>query len=234
MSEAALLEVIVDSAQDARAAEGGGADRLEVVSAMGQGGLTPEAAIVSDVAESVSIPVRAMLRSDPGFRAEAGEIEELLDAAAELISAGAGGFVLGFVDFEDSIDVEATVRLAKGLEGKPWTFHRAIDHTRDTHRALAELAPLAQVGCDTVLAAGSPEGVGDGLATLTDLAGASSHGGGPGLMAGGGLRHEHVRPLAAAGVRRFHIGTGARRVANPAVDPERVARWREAIDLATS
>ena len=51
-----LLEVIVTSVDEARAAEEGGADRLELLRDLDVEGLTPVLALVEDVLASVTIP----------------------------------------------------------------------------------------------------------------------------------------------------------------------------------
>lgn len=61
-SKQPLLEVIAVNAADARAAEAGGADRIELVCAMSEGGLTPSFGIIEQVVSSVSIPVYVMIR----------------------------------------------------------------------------------------------------------------------------------------------------------------------------
>src|SRR5690625_6277346 len=56
------IEVIVQNGAEAIAAERLGADRLELVSAIQEGGLTPSYGTIKQVLESVSIPVYIMVR----------------------------------------------------------------------------------------------------------------------------------------------------------------------------
>jgi copper homeostasis protein len=114
----------------------------------------------------------------------------------------------------------------------PWTFHRAIDACPaldDAWRVLAEL------GCDQVLTAGSPQGLKEGLSAVVRRAQDA-----PEIrtkiMAGGGLLATHVPPLARAGVRSFHIGSSARPGGNFSahVAPERVQAWRALIDASVT
>ena len=69
------LEVIATSADDAVAAEEGGADRLELVTDLARGGMTPSLDVLDGVLAAVKVPVRVMLReseahevSDPATR----------------------------------------------------------------------------------------------------------------------------------------------------------------------
>ncbi len=85
------------------------------------------------------------------------------------------------------------------------------------------------LGPDTVLTAGAPGGVDDGLADLRELA-ARQDIDGVTLLVGGGLREEHVPDLRACGARAFHIGTGAR--ADGSVRAQRVRTWRDLLATA--
>ncbi|HTH37337.1 MAG TPA: copper homeostasis protein CutC, partial [Pyrinomonadaceae bacterium] len=61
-NEQFVLEVIACSVEDAVNAEKGGADRLEVIRAIEHGGYTPPLDLVREIQDSVSLPLRVMLR----------------------------------------------------------------------------------------------------------------------------------------------------------------------------
>ncbi|MEC3978543.1 copper homeostasis protein CutC [Amycolatopsis sp. H20-H5] len=220
-SKTGLLEVIALGAADAERAQAGGADRLELVADMAQDGLTPAPEVVRDVLSATDLPVRIMLRDNGSFAA--GDLEGLRKEAVRLREAGAREFVFGFLDADSEIDVESVRTLADELGGLPWTFHRAIDRTRDPLRAYGQLAEL---GCDTVLAAGHPSGVGSGLSVLQEFVRRP----GPQLLVGGGLRAEQVHLLRAGGVRAFHVGSAVRPGGwESDVDIDAVRRWVELV-----
>ncbi|MET7419525.1 copper homeostasis protein CutC [Dactylosporangium sp. NPDC005555] len=196
-----LLEVIALDATDARHARDGGADRLELVSDMAAAGLSPAPSTVAAVRAATDLPVRVMLRTRADFTA--GDLGPLRRTAKDLRAAGATEFVLGFLTPAATVDLPAVLELLAVLDGAPWTFHRAIDHTTDRPAAWAALTGLP--GLDAVLTSGAPAGLRDGLAAL--LAEAPAR---PALLAGGGLRHEHIALLRAAGVTAFHSGTAVR------------------------
>lgn len=197
-----MLEVIALHAADAEAAQAGGADRLELTVDMAADGLTPPVPVLRDVLKATDLPVRVMLRDAPGFAP--GDLDRLRRDAAALREAGAAEFVLGFLDARGHVDVAACAAVLAEIEGCAWTFHRALDNSADPEGAWDVVAGL---GCDTVLAAGSPRGVADGLPVLKRLAVRRD---GVRLLVGGGLEAEHVAPLKALGVTSFHVGGAVR------------------------
>ena len=217
-----MLEVIVLDEADARAAACGGADRLELVSGMADGGLTPAPAVFAQVRAAVDLPIRVMLRDAPGYAP--GDLSALTATARELRRAGADEFVLGFLDPAADVDRSAVESVLAVLDGCRWTFHRALDHARNRTSAWRTLDGLP--GLDQVLTAGSPTGVTDGLATLRAEA-AAGHAGR--ILAGGALLPAHVAPLRAAGIRAFHTGTGVRPGAtwSAPLDAALVRAWRD-------
>lgn len=202
-----LLEVIALDAADARAAEEGGADRLEVAADLVADGLTPDPVVVSEICRVTSLPVRVLLRANVGHRTNAHELDRLCRAAEAFAEAGAGGFVLGFLDQAGCVDHAAALKLSSAFAPLPWTFHRAIDHAADPAESWAAVHDLPRL--DAVLTAGSRRGVDAGVDVLVRRAAQGAHSAGL-ILAGGGLRRKHVALLAAAGVAAFHVGGSVR------------------------
>ncbi|MEU6589174.1 copper homeostasis protein CutC [Streptomyces sp. NPDC046881] len=228
MSKRAVLEVIALDAEDAVAAQAGGADRLELVTEMAADGLTPAPATVAAIRAAVDIDLRVMLRLADGFAA--GDVDRLVGVAGELREAGADQFVLGFLAEDGGVDLAAVERVVGALAGCRWTFHRAIDRAADRDALRKQLADLP--GLDTYLTAGSAAGVDDGLPTLLAEA---ARDGEPGyeqqILVGGGLRLDHVPRLRASGIEAFHIGGAARPDGwQGPVSADAVAEWRTTLD----
>ncbi|MGP4088906.1 copper homeostasis protein CutC [Streptomyces sp. KR55] len=228
MSKRAVLEVIALDVEDAVAAQAGGADRLELVTDMAADGLTPPSGTVAAIRAAVDIPLRVMLRLEDGF--VAGDVGRLVDAALRMREVGAEEFVLGFLDAQGGVDLDAVERVVGVLGGCRWTFHRAIDRAADRDALRKQLGDLP--GLDAYLTAGSAGGVDDGLPTLLAEA---RRCGEPGyeqqLLIGGGLRLDHVPTLLDAGIDAFHIGGAARPAGwDGPVSAEAVAEWRRVLD----
>ncbi|MGW7418217.1 copper homeostasis protein CutC [Streptomyces sp. NPDC054863] len=231
MSERAVLEVIALTAEDAIAAQSGGADRLELVTDMAADGLTPPVATFAAIRAAVDIPLRVMLRAADGFAAGSpADVDALVRDARVLRAEGAEEFVLGFLDAEGHADLVTVERLMAELDGCRWTFHRAIDRAGDRDAVRKQLADLP--GLDAYLTAGSSQGVDAGLPTLLAEAGrAGEPGYGAEILVGGGLRLDHLPVLRAGGINAFHIGGAARPGgwAEP-VSAEAVGEWRGVLD----
>ncbi|MEU8551499.1 copper homeostasis protein CutC [Streptomyces roseoverticillatus] len=227
-----ILEVIALGPRDARAAQDGGADRLELVTDMAADGLTPPLETFTAVRDAVDIPVRVMLRATDGFSAgDAAALAALCDTARALVAEGASEFVLGFLTDDGRADLTAVSALAEAIGPRArWTFHRAIDRAADRDALRKQLADLP--GLDTYLTAGSASGVDDGLATLLAEAGRSDEPGyEPRIMVGGGLQLKHLPVLRGGGISAFHIGGAARPDGwTGPVDAGAVRTWRSALD----
>src|SRR5689334_22502757 len=130
-----LLEVIVQSADDARAAQDGGANRLEVVRSMRDGGLTPWLSVVEAIKKVTSLPLRVMVRENAGFETSSGEMDVMRAAAWNLTKLGVDGLVAGFAK-DGEISLADFSKLIEAAPGVPITFHRAFDSLRDPLSAI--------------------------------------------------------------------------------------------------
>jgi copper homeostasis protein len=227
-----LLEVAVAHERDVPGALDGGADRLHVVGAPGDGhGLSPEIATVSAVCRDADVPVFVLLRLNESWTTTGGELTRLVGLAEDYLSVGASGLSFGFLDEDTLVDTEVCSYLAAALDTEPWTFHEAVDDTLEPRRAWRALLGLP--GLVGVRSAGSPRGMTEGyddlLATAeSDPAVAAL------LMPGDGLLAEHVPWLVRTGVRAFHVDEqtrpGGSRKAY--VDAGLTRSWRLLLDSA--
>jgi copper homeostasis protein len=153
MADTLLLEVIVQSIEDARAAAEGGADRLELVRDISLDGLTPPVALVRAIAAETPLPLRVMVRENAGYGTDSSELVRLCRAAAMFADLGVDGLVAGFA--RDGVLLLNDLReVLQAAPGTPATFHRAFDSLDDPLRAIDLLSEIPQV--DRVLTDGMP------------------------------------------------------------------------------
>ncbi len=222
-----LLEVIVLSVADARAAAEGGADRLEVVREIRLGGLTPPVSLVRAIATETGLPLRVMLRENGGYDTNAREIAAMRSAAAEFAALGVDGLVTGFARGGDAL-LDETAAVLEDVPGVRVTFHRAFDQVRDRLAAIDRVSAIPQV--DRILTdggAGTPARRCARLREWGDRAWGRIT-----LIAGGGVDEEAIRWFARhACVREVHVGRAAREGGDQE-GPVSVARVRHLRELA--
>src|SRR3984885_7567608 len=148
-----LLEVIATTVAEARLAARAGADRLELITAMGEGGLTPSVGLIEAAAAAVDIPVNVIVRPHSrSFVFDADDYTVMLRDVRAVAAAGANGVVIGMLTPDGEIDREGLARAVDAAEGLALTFHRAFDETRDLRAALDVLLEFDSV--TTVLTSG--------------------------------------------------------------------------------
>jgi copper homeostasis protein len=225
-----LLEVIVQTVADARAAADGGADRLEVVRDIHDGGLTPPASLVRAIAAETRLPLRVMVRDNAGYELGPGELPGLRRAAAEFADAGVDGLVIGFARDGEPI-VEDVRRVVELLPDVRVTFHRAFDALRDPLGALPAVTALANV--DRILTSGGDGSAEARCARLAEYG--RRAGSGVTVIAGGGVDEHALALFAREGcVSEIHVGRAAREgdVADGPVSAMRVRHLRALLDKA--
>lgn len=202
-----ILEVIVCTAVDAIEAEKGGAQRLELIRDFARGGMTPSFETVADVINSVSVPVRVMLRESESHHVfEESQIEQLCVHAREFAKFKIDGLVLGFLR-DQKVDVEITKRILSSVPELKATFHHAFEHARDSNEAIETLKSIRQI--DRILTAGGQGNWSQKIERLglyEQLAGPEIT-----ILAGGGLNKQHIQAIRAhTNINEFHVGRAAR------------------------
>ncbi|MEU6740184.1 copper homeostasis protein CutC [Streptosporangium sandarakinum] len=196
-------EICIDSTAGALAAEQAGADRVELCSALFDGGLTPTLGTVEATLAAVSsIRVHVIIRPRGGdFIYDEHEIAAMERDVATIRDAGAQGVVIGALTPSGEVDTEVAKRLIGAAGDLSVTFHRAFDMTADPFAALETLAGL---GVDRVLTSGQDTTALEGaplIASLVERAGDRLV-----VMPGGGITPRNVgRVVEATGAREIHF-----------------------------
>ena len=93
-----MVEICCGSYEDAVSASRGGAERIELNSALALGGLTPPAGCVRLVKERTDLKVISMVRPrGGGFCYTALETEQMFEDAKMLLEYGSDGLAFGFL-----------------------------------------------------------------------------------------------------------------------------------------
>ncbi|WP_141505289.1 copper homeostasis protein CutC [Paenibacillus luteus] len=215
-----LLEIIATTADEAVTAVTHGADRVELISAFDQGGLSPSEAQITSVLNALNkleqtipnhktIPVHAMIRPhSKSFVYGQADLNEMVQQIAKMRSLGVHAFVLGTLDANGMIDTVSMERLLEAAGDRPVTFHRAFDEAADQEEALFTLMKYPQI--KWILTSGGQPSVlnaVDEIKRLIELS--SDHG--ITIMPGSGISIASLPDfISATGARAVHLGTGVR------------------------
>lgn len=196
-----VLEICVDSLASARAAIAGGADRLELCSALLAGGLTPYEALLRQIRAESDIPIRCLMRPRPGDFLYTPEERELMRRQIlQLKNAGANGFVIGCLTPQGDLDVNAMEPLMEACCGCGVTLHRCIDVSRDPLKTCRQAGKL---GIDTVLTSGAAASCAQGQDMIARLIALN----GPQILIGAGVNAQVIRRFRqnVPGAAAFHM-----------------------------
>lgn len=202
---AKILEICVDSYASAMAAIRGGADRLELCSALAVGGLTPSAALLRQIRQASSIPVRCLMRPRGGdFLYTNEEIAQMAMEMEALRASGADGFVIGCLTPEGNLDAQAMRPLLEAAQGLGLTLHRCIDVSRDPLQTYRDAAAL---GIDTILTSGAAPNCKAGFQTIAQLLTLRDETNGPEVLIGAGVNANVIDYFRARlpAARAFHM-----------------------------
>ncbi len=184
------LEVCVADPESLAAAIAGGADRIELCSAIELGGLTPGPGLMA-LAAKAPVPVYAMVRPRSGDFVFSPEDRAAMFAdIAAIRQAGLAGVVIGASNPDGTLDAPLLTELMQAAAGLGTTLHRAFD-------LVPELAPAidlaASLGFERILTSGRAPKALDGLEDLAEILRLAD--GRIDIMAGAGLSAETMPQL---------------------------------------
>lgn len=226
-----IFELCAETIDACLAAKEGGAHRIELCSALSEGGLTPSHGLVWAAIERCGLPVHVLLRPrGGGFQYTKSEIAVMREDIQHVKQLGAVGVVLGLLRTDGSVDVEGARELVQFAHPMKVTFHRAFDVTPSLPQALED---VITAGCDRILTSGGHRDVVEGAACVAELVVQANHR--IAIAVGGGLRLKDAASLARlTGAAHFHGSLRRRlssgRPSNEAVDESRSFGERYVVD----
>ena len=197
-----IFEICANSVASCKAAQEGGADRVELCSGIPEGGTTPSFGMICKARESIAIALNVIIRPRGGdFLYSTDELDEMIHDIRMAKELGADGLVFGCLTRDGYVDKEAMSRLMKAADGLPVTFHRAFDHSADPFKALEDIISL---GCVRILTSGCRPTAMEGSDLLSRLVKAA--GDRIIIMPGCGVNEGNIAEIARlSGAREFHF-----------------------------
>lgn len=205
------IEIIVQNGAEAVEAERRGADRLELVSAIQEGGLTPSYGTIKQVLESVSIPVYIMIRPHSyHYFYEENDMQIIREDVKNILQLGGNKIVFGSLNEDLTINeaqLENVINISKDLV---ITFHRAFDETPSVINAYETLTAYHDQ-VKTILTSGGMSNCLVGKQQLTELVAESRKQKGPQIMPGAGLSVENIEEIhQTVQASYYHFGKAVR------------------------
>ena len=197
------VEICTGSYADCMAAFHGGAERVELNSALSVGGLTASVAVLRRVKKETTLKVICMVRPRAGgFCYDEAETKIMMEEARLLLENGADGIAFGFLHADGTVHRERTLQMSELIHsfGKEAVFHRAFDVTKDPFQAMQVLLSCK---IDRLLTSGQRAKAMQGaelIAQLQDCFGDRIE-----ILAGSGVNAQNAGELLArTGIRQVH------------------------------
>ena len=123
-----FIECCVESHSEALIAEKRGADQLELCSDLANNGLTPDTALTEKILETISIPLKVMIRHRKGdFFYDKSDISIIKNQINSMKLIGIKHIVFGSLTHLNRINLEQIKMVSEWAYPMNVTYHKAID-----------------------------------------------------------------------------------------------------------
>ncbi|CEN42443.1 Copper homeostasis protein CutC [Capnocytophaga canis] len=206
-----IYEICASSFESARNAQLAGANRIELCSELGVGGVTPSYGLIKKVMDELSIENCVLIRPRSGnFTYTDEEFDVMLRDITFCRELGCKGVVTGVLNTDNTIDKERTQQLIEAAGDIDFIYHRAFDCVPNPEEALHLLKTL---GVKRILTSGGKKSAVEGLDVLKKLNQQAE--GKITIMPGGGINPQTILKIKEAGFNEVHFsGTVFEKSAN--------------------
>ena len=163
-----ILEACLETPEEAHSAVLNGAHRVELCRNLESGGLSPSRETVRRCLEICELPLKVMVRPRPGnFVYSEEELTSMETEIDSLKKLPITGIVLGVLQDDRSINLEAVQRLSERADPLQVTFHKAIDETQDPLREMKKLSRIQNI--QSILSSGGAQNAETGAKILKTM-----------------------------------------------------------------
>ena len=163
-----ILEACVETPEEAIRAELNGAHRLELCSRLDLDGLTPDKDLIRRTVDSLTIPVKVMIRPRAGdFVYSESELEQMIASILLCKQINVKGVVFGILDENNKLNLRQIKMLAELSKPLEVTIHKAIDLTPDILESVTSLKKIGAVS--SILSSGGATTAMRGKETLREM-----------------------------------------------------------------
>lgn len=195
------LEICANSIASAKAADVGGATRIELCQSLELGGTTPSYGLIKSVMQHTNLGVYVLIRPRTGdFVYSVAELDEIRYDIELCQDLGCNGVVIGVLDVNGNVDMKSMESLVRIASDMQIVFHRAFDRCQDPFTSLEQ---IIQLGCQRILTSGLQSNAFEGrdlLRQLIDTAGSRLE-----IMPGAGVNTANIENiLSHTGAKAIH------------------------------
>ncbi|MBC1954795.1 copper homeostasis protein CutC [Listeria welshimeri] len=229
-----MLEVIVQNPRDAYLAEQYGANRMEVVSAISEGGLTPSFGAIKEIVRVSNLPAMMMIRPH--------SFSFVYDESARIVmerdiafakEVGVQGIVYGGITEDGNIDRALLEKVIDWKGDLDLTFHRALEATKDIEASYKVLREYGK-GINQLLTSGGTRSALDSLPRLKRwIQDSKENPDSFQILVGSGVKPENIATFQATlNHTDYHVGSAAREASDFSKDilKEKIDTLKQHID----
>lgn len=228
-----MIEIIATTLEDVIRIEKFGGNRIELISAFSEGGLTPSYALIEEAVKRVRIPINVMIRPhSKSFTYSQDEIEMMKKDILIAKSLNVNGVVFGVLNEKNEICKKALENLLQVCDGLDVTFHRAIVEVPDQIAAMKILSKYTQI--TNVLTSGGKGNILDNIDNLKAIKENSRH---INVLVGGGLNFHNINEIKdKVRAAQYHFGTAVRENSSFSgeIDGEKLNKMANIVNLKYS